>query len=324
MEEIRLETHSGPRNILIAVEDSEHSLEAVRYVGRILPAEELGITLFHVLNPVPECFYDLELAPSFGSQVAGYHTWQAEQKRMIQDFMDRARDLLFDLGRPRKAISVLIQERETGVARDIAKKAREGFDTLVVGRRGMSEVRDLILGSIAHKLVTYLNQTTVWVVGGQPDPARILVAMDSSDGAGRALDYVWETFGRSHPEILLLHVARGLDCLRPDGEGTVLGAHWIERAREEIEKAERAMAIVFEESIDRLEQRGADVIRIKTKIVPGVYSRAAAILGEAREEDCGTIVVGRRGLSRVEEFFMGRVSNKVLQMAREMAVWLVH
>jgi hypothetical protein len=35
------------------------------------------------------------------------------------------------------------------------------------------------------------------------------------------------------------------------------------------------------------------------------------------------IVVGRRGLSRVEEFFMGRVSDKVLQLAKEMAVWVV-
>ncbi|MHC4842819.1 MAG: hypothetical protein ACYTEE_03370 [Planctomycetota bacterium] len=33
--------------------------------------------------------------------------------------------------------------------------------------------------------------------------------------------------------------------------------------------------------------------------------------------------MGRRGLSRVEDFFMGRVSKKVLQLAKWTAVWVV-
>ena len=37
----------------------------------------------------------------------------------------------------------------------------------------------------------------------------------------------------------------------------------------------------------------------------------------------GTIVVGRRGLSTVEEFDMGRVSNKLVQAAKDRAVWVV-
>ena len=42
-----------------------------------------------------------------------------------------------------------------------------------------------------------------------------------------------------------------------------------------------------------------------------------------REGGYGTIVVGRRGLSKVYEFFMGRVSDKVLHLAKDMAVWIV-
>jgi nucleotide-binding universal stress UspA family protein len=83
------------------------------------------------------------------------------------------------------------------------------------------------------------------------------------------------------------------------------------------------MMALLRNEVARLQAKGMVSARIKTKIVPGVYSRAAAILGEARDGDYGTIVVGRRGLSRVEEFIMGRVSNKVLQLARELAVWVV-
>lgn len=33
------------------------------------------------------------------------------------------------------------------------------------------------------------------------------------------------------------------------------------------------------------------------------------------------IIVGRRGLSGVREFFIGRVSNKVIRLARKNTVW---
>jgi hypothetical protein len=33
--------------------------------------------------------------------------------------------------------------------------------------------------------------------------------------------------------------------------------------------------------------------------------------------DVGTIIMGRRGLSRTQDFFMGRVTNKVVYLARE-------
>lgn len=212
-----------------------------------------------------------------------------------------------------------------GIARDIARKAQRGFDALVVSRRGMSGGQGCwILGSIAQKLVSYLTRATVWVIGAQLDLDRILIGMDSSEGAGRALDYVWKIFGRAHPRILLLHVSRGLDSLQPEGEGGSPQADWLEQVRGELKRAEETMAAVFDECIGRLEIQGADVSRIKTKIVTGGYSRSLAIYGEAGEEGCGTIVVGRRGLSRAEEFFMGRVSNKVLQLAEEMAVWVVH
>ncbi|MBE9535512.1 MAG: universal stress protein, partial [Proteobacteria bacterium] len=47
------------------------------------------------------------------------------------------------------------------------------------------------------------------------------------------------------------------------------------------------------------------------------------IIQYALKGEYGTIVVGRRGLSEVEEFPMGRVSNKIIHMSKELAVWVV-
>jgi nucleotide-binding universal stress UspA family protein len=94
--------------------------------------------------------------------------------------------------------------------------------------------------------------------------------------------------------------------------------------RAEFRQAEQAVVDLFEQSIARLEKAGLKSDLITMKTVTKMPSRAKAIVEEAKKDGYGTIVLGRRGLSRVEEFFMGRVSNKVMQLAKEMAVWVVN
>ena len=59
------------------------------------------------------------------------------------------------------------------------------------------------------------------------------------------------------------------------------------------------------------------------RIVTGVPSRAKALIEKAQKTDCGSIIVGRRGISQVEDFNIGRVCQKVLHRAKDIAVWIV-
>jgi len=52
-------------------------------------------------------------------------------------------------------------------------------------------------------------------------------------------------------------------------------------------------------------------------------SMAACILSERDETEYSTIVVGRQGLSRSEEFLFGSISSKVVNHARNCTVWVV-
>ncbi|MFH1351545.1 MAG: universal stress protein [Pseudomonadota bacterium] len=92
---------------------------------------------------------------------------------------------------------------------------------------------------------------------------------------------------------------------------------WTEAGKKERER-------VFERARRHLLEAGLDPKRLNTKVITGVSSRAGAIIQEAEEGKYGTVVVGRRGLSKVEEFIMGRVSSKVVHMARDRAVWIVN
>jgi nucleotide-binding universal stress UspA family protein len=62
--------------------------------------------------------------------------------------------------------------------------------------------------------------------------------------------------------------------------------------------------------------------RITTKTVTQATSRAASILDEARSNGYGTLVMGRRGLSRVYGFLTGRVTDKILHQGEGLAVWI--
>ena len=296
--------------ILLAVDGSDQAFEAVRYVSQLFPPRRIETVLFHVLTKLPEGFWDVEKSPAFKHKLSSVAAWATRQQTVVQEFMDRARQLFLDRGFPEDKVSVKIEERKKGVARDIIAESQRGYDAVVVGRLGKSQLKDLVWGSVAHKLIGRLTHVPVCVVGGSPQDGKILAALDTSEEATKVLDFAGSMMDITDCEVTLLHVIRGLES-------------WTADASEELQNAEKAATTLLEESVDRLERAGLNRDRISTKIHSGAASRAEAIVEEARNSGCGTIVMGRRGLSRVKEFFMGRVSKKVLQLAKWTAVWVV-
>lgn len=317
----------GKKRLLVAVDGSEQALEAVRYVSCLKPAANFQVVLFHVLTRIPESFWDLEKEPTYDYRIVSIGAWEAQQKEMIENFMRRARELLDEKGFPGDSVVVDIHERQEGIARDIVTEGRKGYDAVIVGRRGLSELKDVVLGNVATKLVERLTEVPVWVVGGSPTPGKFLLCMDNSEGAHRALDYFARMVeGMGPVEVTLFHAIRGLNVFRQvfgKSFGRNMEREWLEKAEKELESAERALEPVMSEAASKLERAGIASSAVRKKIVKGVSSRAGAVVEEANAGGYDTIIVGRRGLSKVKEFFIGRVSNKVIQMAREKAIWVV-
>lgn len=316
------------RRVLVAVDGSEQSFEAVRYVGKAMVPGGIRIVLFNVLTKVPESFWDLEKEPGYQYRIINITEWETQTERMIRDFMTKAKDFLVDAGFAESAVEEKIQERREGVARDIIDEVKEGYDIVVVGRRGLSELKDLVMGNIADKLVQKIANLPVWIVGGTARPKRMLLCVDSSEGAMRAVETAASTLGTSSRfHVTLFNAVRGLNVFRQmfgRSRAPEPGAEWSGREAEEMNGAEREMRPVLDRAREVCIAAGLDPARVDTKIVKGVSSRASAIIEEAEAGNYDTIVVGRRGLSMMEEFFMGRVSSKVIQMAKERTVWVVH
>jgi nucleotide-binding universal stress UspA family protein len=318
---------STRKKILVAVDGSDHALQAVRYTANTVPADSVEIVLFHIVTKVPESFWDLEREPAYHYRIADIREWEIEQEKLIQEFMDQACEILCAAGIPRESVTVNIQERKVGIARDIIAESRRGYDTVVVGRRGLSELKDFVLGSIATKLVEKLIHVPIWIIGAKQQRCKFLVSMDTSEGAMLAANYLANMLGRSpHCQVTLFHVERGLDIFHQRrGKIPVQTADkaWKERLEKEWEQAECGIESVFAEATDCLLKTGMTPARVCQKIVKGPSNPSSVIVDEAELGGYDTVVVGRRGLSKVQEFFMGRVSNKVIHLAKDKAVWVI-
>jgi len=311
---------SSSKKILIAVDGSSHSLDAVRYVALNFPSTDLSVNLLYVMDTGPETFGDLEQAEFFKRKMRAKHTvWEKTEKKAAQDFLDEARSLLLGGNFREDDVRVIIQKRQVGIARDIIAESSRGYDAVVVGRRGLSKLEDIFLGSVSYKIVQGVENTPVCVVGGDIRSRKMLLAVDDSDNSRKAVDYASTFAVANGAEVKLFNVVREfrLDFL---DISTPRGAEIEMRIVKELERDIQQMFAAYRK---QLEWAGVEAVRISSKYTLQSGTRAGDILKEAREENYGTIVMGRRGLSKVHEFFLGRVTTKVLHRAAGFALWIV-
>lgn len=158
--------------ILVAVDDSEHSARALRYVGTLLhDARDAQITLFHVLKPMPR-----ELLEHGGSEDPveeirlsdelreGQKNWVRTESAMESPILVTALELLEKTGFPLDRVTLKFGH-EDDIAHNILAEARSGgYGTIVISRQGANGLKRLISGGITDHLLQDASGFTLWVV----------------------------------------------------------------------------------------------------------------------------------------------------------------
>lgn len=79
--------------------------------------------------------------------------------------MEEARKTLVKAGFAAKNIAIRIRKKKVGIARDILKEVERGnYDTIVMGRRGLSGVKLFAFGSVSNKVVHLAKAIAVILV----------------------------------------------------------------------------------------------------------------------------------------------------------------
>ena len=144
----------------------------------------------------------------------------------------------------------------------------------------------------------------------------IMIAADSSDNSRRAVLFVGDFFGCYEGfQVTLLHI-----ILEP--EATFFRDNderqkWVTDQREESTKIMEEYKYIL---VDAGFPEDKINVRIETMRAPSV---ADCIIKEQDEMKCCTIVIGRRGISKKEEFIFGSTSNRIIHEARKCAVMVI-
>jgi len=137
-------------NVLVAVDGSEHSKKALNHALELAEKFDGKITLIHVyssvvpLAPSVDTLSTPVLTPPASTAIAAELAERAKQRG--EQILNEAERIVKERGIP-----VAKTLKEGDAVREIAAAAQEGkFDLVVVGHRGLSKLKELVLGAVSE------------------------------------------------------------------------------------------------------------------------------------------------------------------------------
>jgi nucleotide-binding universal stress UspA family protein len=184
---------------------------------------------------------------------------------------------------------------------------RIGADLVVMGARGISAVRRLLLGSVSAEVVDHAPCPVLIARTSRAD--RLVFATDGSPDAGHAAAFLASCGLFAHAKRRVLSVA---DPTLP---------WWAGMAAYDARTAEDAYVDISESAAERAKtaadaaahELDTDDVRVVHTAVDGDV--ASTIVEEASTWYADVLAMGTRGLGRVRRFLLGSVSRDVLYHA---------
>ncbi len=306
------------RKILLAVDDSVYSKYAIVYAAKMASVtSRLNYTLFHVLPTISQYLLD-EAKTDFKAKAELKKIMKNNQEKAMQ-FLTNYKDQLVQMGIKEEQIDIIAQPKMLGMARDVLEHAQKGlYDAICVGRRGLTRIQATFSGSVTKKLLQHSQFVPVWVVDGEVESKKVMAAIDGSESSLRAVDHLCFML-MENPEIsiTIFHVAAKMgDYCEIDFNETTGDLEKLI-----IEGDKQCVQSFYIHALKKFKDAGINEDRIVIKEVQPRMNVGKAIITELKKGEYGTVVIGRRGISR--SFFMGKVSEYVIDKIDNCALWLV-
>ena len=150
--------------IFIAFDGSENSMKAVHYAAKMFKHEkDLDFTLCGIYQKFSHGPIDTEMP---GSEKVKHALRDLEVDReMGREKIEQASQELVKAGIDVNKVHIKYVQGQENVPKDLVNQIMEGrYGTVIVGRRGQSNIRDFFFGRVSSTLVNHLQNRTVIVV----------------------------------------------------------------------------------------------------------------------------------------------------------------
>jgi nucleotide-binding universal stress UspA family protein len=266
------------RRVLLAVDRSRDAEDAAGVAADLAAALEAEVRVLHV----HEAAITASVFSAEELERASLETANAAD-RLVERTVARLR------GRGVTASGSVRPANGATAWQIVAAADDDRADLLVLGALGASRWRALLVGGVTHAVVQRAP-CPVLVVPRHPAPGnlrRLVLGVDGSAGAARAVDLTTELAARLGATVLVVHAVDGSPA---DHEPDAIAAA----------------------AADAVGQDRVAAVRVRAAGESGV---ADALRDEALEFAAGLLVVGRRGRSAVQRLLLGGVSERLLHTA---------
>lgn len=221
------ETHRG---ILVGVDGSTSSIEAVKWAARDAAIRNIQLTLIHVIAPVPA----VAPWPEIPIPQDYFERQEAKARRILENARRAAADSTADHGPP-LVHSVVVHGPAVSMLVNESKIA----DMMVVGYRGEGTFSPVPFGSVSTGLVNYAHCPVAIVHDVPPPPASapVLVGIDGSPASELATQIAFEEASLRGVDLVALHAwsdvsmaeVSGLDFATVEAQTQEALAQWLMR-----------------------------------------------------------------------------------------------
>jgi nucleotide-binding universal stress UspA family protein len=306
--------------IVVPIDGSENALRSLAYINRLFgPEHSVKVSLVYFLPKLPPIL--VEEGKKDPDTMRQLLEIEKKNKLMAERILADATSRLVNIGFGKDSVDSDFRETETSVARGICRWAEElkKADAIVISSRGRSRLEVVFTGEVANKVLECTRFCPIWMVKGKVKNNRVLLAIDNSENAMRAVDHAGFLLSGTGAHVTLFHSKRNLRRFVPKEllqEFPEIQKFWQTKAGE-------FLAPYIEKAREMLLRSGIDANRIAIKMVDGSRSAAKDILEEAQKHTIGTIILGRNGLSDLGDTSMGSITKKVLDGASDMTICIV-
>lgn len=156
----------------------------------------------------------------------------------------------------------------------------------------------------------------------KPLEKKILVAVDGSLYSDNSLQYLCQLF--SDVENVHFHLLALVHCASMSAGVDWLGEQeMINSMRPEIRTKYAASHTFIKKAKDLFTRQGIDETRITSSVHVTTAGIAGEIIHHTRQGLYDAVVIGRRGVGKVEEWILGSVSQQVLEKCTDVPIWIV-